>query len=311
MNIYIASDDAIRKFDINGVIKWAYAPRGQLAAAPTLSTGCAPRLSATTVDDISAEEEELLRPDWVNGNGSDMEHSVQFFRDFRVGDLVKVKAGASYQVDGRELYAAGDQALISGVAPDDDGKYDVVLIEWKRTGRRSAVKFDTVKSHFVRVEPRISTTRCTPVLIGSTTSGYVFAIELATGYEVWAVQGTSSIAGVKGALASKNGVVVVATNRCTDRYCYRYRNQTNPLTPGNTVVRGLNVVSGSQVWAYVPQAPVWNMSPVWGPNGTVFFNDQEGRLYCLELATGVEVWQVGGELGTYTEAAAVYDGPPP
>ncbi|CAK0831976.1 unnamed protein product [Prorocentrum cordatum] len=303
MNIYLASDDAIRKFDVSGNIMWSYAPRGQLAAAPTLSTGCSSRLSATAVFDISAEEEEALRPDWIKGNGSDAEHRAKFFRDFKVGDLVKVKAGASYRADGRELYTAGDQGLISGVVPDGEGGYGRAVIEWTRTGRKSAVEFDAIQNHFVRVE----SARCTPMLIGSTTSGYVFAIELSTGYEVWALQGSSTIAGVKGALASKSGIVVVATNRCTDRYCYRYRNQTNVLTPGNTVVRGLNPANGVEVWSFVPEAPVWNMNPVWGPDNTVIFNDQEGSVYCLQLSTGSQLWKGDGKLGTYTEAAAVYD----
>jgi outer membrane protein assembly factor BamB len=310
-NIYLGTDDAIRKFDSNGTILWSYAPRGQLAAAPTLSDGCPPtRMAAHVMDDISAEEEELLRPDWIKGNVSDTSpfgfRSV--LKDFKVGDLIKVKAGASYRADGRELYTSGDQGLISGVVPavDEEGKNDRAVIQWMRTGRKSAVQFDAIKNHFVRVEEMSST--CTPLLIGSLTSGFVFAIDLTGGHEQWVIQGSSQIAGVKGALASKDGIVVVATNRCTDRYCYRYRNQTNPLTPGNTVVRGLNVVDGSQAWEYVPRAPVWNMNPVWGPSDNVFFNDQEGRLYSLNLSTGDELWEpAGGEIGTYTEAAAVYD----
>jgi len=310
MNIYLGSDDAIRKFDVSGNLTWSYAPRGQLAAAPTLSTGCAARQAASVMDDITSEEEELLRPDWVKGNGSElMQRFTQFFKDFKVGDRVKVKAGASYRVHGEELFSAGDEGVISTILPGEGGQYEVV-VQWAITGRKSAMQLEDVKSHFVRLERKSAT--CTPMLIGSTTSstggsGLVFAIDLAMGHEQWVLQGNYQIAGVKGALASKDGIVVVATNRCTDRYCYRYRNQTNTLTPGNTVVRGLNVADGSQVWAYVPSAPVWNMNPVWGPTGSVFFNDQEGRLYCLELATGVEIWQAGGELGTYTEAAAVYD----
>jgi len=298
LNIYLASDDAVRKFDVNGTLLWSYAPRGQLAAGPTLSDGCAPaagpRLSATTMDDISDEEEEQLRPDWVKA----------FSKDFKVGDLVKVKAGMSYRADGSELYTAGDQALISGVVQDHEGKNDNVVIEWTRTGRKSTVQVDAIKNHFVRLEPKMAS--CTAVLICTTTNGYVFAIELATGYEVWAIMGTSQIAGVKGALASKDGVVVLATNRCTDRYCYRYRNQTNTLTPGNTVLRGLNPANGEELWNFVPEAPMWNMNPVWGQGNTFFFNDFEGTVYCLDLSTGVQVWKGPGNLGTFTEAAAVY-----
>jgi len=312
-NIYLGTDDAVRKFDSNGTLLWSYAPRGQLAAAPTLTDGCpSTRMASHVMDDISAEEEDLLRPDWYKGDDSDREHSVQLSKDFGVGDLVKVKAGASYRADGRELYTAGDQGLVSGLvqATNEEGKYDRVVIEWRRTGRKSAVQVDDINKHFVRVEQR-SSTSCTPLLLGTTTSGYVFAIDLAGGHEQWVIQGSATIAGVKGSLAAKDGIVVLATNRCTNRYCYRYRNGTNPLTPGNTVVRGLNVVDGSQAWEYAPQAPVWNMNPVWGPNDNVFFNDQEGRLYSLNLSTGEDIWlPIGGELGTYTEAAAIYDSSP-
>jgi len=308
-NIYLGADDAIRKFDASGNLSWSYAPRGQLAAAPTLSNECpsARRLADSVMDDLTAEEEALLRPDWVKGNGSDMEQSLQFFKDFKIGDLIKVKAGSSYRADGSELYSAGDQGQISSVVPDEDGKYKRAVIQWTRTGGKSAVKFDAIKNHFARVEPKIETA-CTPVLIASTTNGYVFAISLADGLEQWAIQGTSTIAGVKGALAAKEGFVWVATNRCTDRYCYRYRNQTNTLTPGNTVVRALNVVTGVEQCSYVPSAPLWNFNPIWGEDGNVFFNDQEGRLYSLNRANCENTWDpAGGELGTYTEAAAVYD----
>ena len=109
-------------------------------------------------------------------------------------------------------------------------------------------------------------------------------------------------------MAAKDGVVVVATNRCTDRYCYRYRNQTNPLTPGNTVVRGLSSATGGEVWSYVPEAPVWNMNPVFTSDDNVVFSDQEGRAYCVQLSSGDEVWKAGGELGTYTEARSTRSG---
>merc|ERR1740138_2031291 len=94
MNIYVGSDDAIRKFDANGVIKWAYAPRGQLAAAPSLCSASARRLVAPVLD-----EEELVRPDWDHGSASGK--SFRSSEGFQVGDLVKVKAGASYWADGR------------------------------------------------------------------------------------------------------------------------------------------------------------------------------------------------------------------
>jgi len=282
-----------------------------MAAAATLSDGCplVRRLADDSVmDDITAEEEELLRPDWVKGNGSDTDHSLQFFKDFKVGDLVKVKAGSSYKADGSELYSAGDQGLISAVVPDEDGKYKRAVIQWTSTGRKSAVQFDAIKNHFVRVEPK-KTQTCTPMLIGTTTNGYVFSISLLDGTELWAIQGTSTISGVKGSLAARDGLVIMATNRCTDRYCYRYRNQTNTLWHGNTVVRFLRVDTGVEHCSYVPRAPVWNMVPTWGPlQDQVFFQDQEGTLYSVNQTNCEDIWGPAvGEMGTFSEGAAVYD----
>merc|ERR1719382_618297 len=87
LNIYFGSDDAVRKFDVTGVIKWSYAPRGQLAAAPTLCTGSSRRQAASVTDDLNGlsrtDAENMLRPDWVNGNETGT--VAQMFKDFRVG----------------------------------------------------------------------------------------------------------------------------------------------------------------------------------------------------------------------------------
>jgi len=305
MNIYIGADDAIRKFDINGVIKWAYAPRGQLAAAPSLCNASARRLGTPVLD-----EEELVRPDWDDSSASDK--SFRSSEDFQVGDLVKVKPGASYWQDGRELFRAGDQAKITGGGQDEYGKDGKVVIQWTHSGKKSVLQLHGMHERFARVEQKKADITSSSMLIGSTTSGYVFAIDLATGDELWATLASNDIAGVKGSVACKGGVVVVATNRCTDRYCYRYRNQTMPLTPGNQVVRGLSAADGTEVWSYETcrgpsGSPVWNMVPQWGPGTSVMFQDWEGRVYSLDYLTGAENYKVGGDYGTHTHAHAIYD----
>jgi len=303
-NIYIGSDDAIRKFDVTGTLLWSYAPRGQLAAAPTLVLASSRRLQAPVTSAEEAEAEDMLRPDWAKANGSVRSAA---FNQFKAGDLVKVKPGFSYRADGRDLYKAGDLGTITGV--EDGEKERRAVITWARTGTKSVVKFHAMGDRFLRVQQEMETkTVAWPaMLVGSTTSGFVFAIDLASGEELWVTWASNDIAGVKGAVAGKDGIIVVATDKCTDRYCYRYRNQTNPLTPGNSMVRGLSAVDGSAVWQYRTFAPVWNMVPLWGPDGTVMFQDWEGRLYSLDLLTGALVFKVGGDLGTHTQAAATYD----
>ncbi|CAK0824607.1 unnamed protein product, partial [Prorocentrum cordatum] len=123
---------------------------------------------------------------------------------------------------------------------------------WGRTGSKSVVQLHAMNDRFVRVGALEKAVTVPPMLVGSTTSGYVFAIDLQTGEELWATVASNEIAGVKGSVAAKDGIVVVATNRCIDRYCYRYRNQTNPLTPGNSVVRSLRFGSTANADAMSP-----------------------------------------------------------
>ncbi|CAK0880566.1 unnamed protein product [Prorocentrum cordatum] len=305
-NIYIGADDAIRKFDIMGDIKWSYAPRGQLAAAPTLVAAGSRRLAARVKNELSAQAEDLLRPDWAKDSTSDTELASQYFKDFRVGDVVKVKPGLSYRADGKELYKDGDQGLISGFVPGD-GKDSRAVIQWTRTGHKSVLELHAMQNRFVRVREAEEESSLPAMIVGSTTAGYVFAIDLDKGEELWATWASNDIAGVKGAVAAKDGIVVVATDRCTDRYCYRYRNQTMSLWPGNAMVRGLSAADGSAVWEFKTTAPVWNMVPLWGPDSNVFFQDYEGRMYNLDLQTGALIWKSGGNIGTNTNAAAVYD----
>jgi len=302
-NIYIGADDAIRKFDVNGVIKWSYAPRGQLAAAPSLCPAGARRLQDRD-GAFNQEQEALLRPDWAAGSAPD--EAARLSQDFHVGDVVSVRPGASYWADGKELYGAGDQGMISGVVPGEQGRDGRAVILWTRTGEKTVVQLRTMTERFSHVEQKRRDTTLPAMMVGSTTSGYVFAIDLDSGDELWATWASNDIAGVKGSVACKGGIVVVATNRCTDRYCYRYRNQTNVLTPGNQYVRGLSAADGSSVWEYKTFQPTWNMIPLWGPGTSVLFQDWEGRLYSLDYLTGAENFKVGGDIGTHTNAAAVY-----
>merc|ERR1719277_1917655 len=251
---------------------------------------------------MSEEAEEMLRPEWDKGSTS---NSLKFFKDFKIGDVVKVKPGLSYRADGREVYKDGDQGMISEFVPGESRDSRAVIL-WTRTGHKSVVDTHAMKNRFVRVQQALGEESLPPMIVGSTTAGYVFAIAMDSGEELWATWASNDIAGVKGSVAAKDGIVVVATDRCTDRYCYRYRNLTMPLQRGNSVVRGLSLVDGSAVWEFKTTAPVWNMNPLWGNDGTVLFQDYEARLYCLDLQTGALRWQSAGSFGTHTDAAAVY-----
>jgi len=311
MSIYLGSDDAVRKFTVNGDLVWTYAPRGALAAAPTLVTPSDRRTqekSALLIGTAQeAEAEDELRPQRPAGMDSQTGDALSLFSHVRVGDRLRVRAGMGYHADGKEYYKSGDEGEIMKIVTDTQGS-DKAVVRWARTRQSSVAPIASLHKRFVRITEGLA--RTVGMLVGSTSSGYVFALDMATGEEIWATKASDEIQGVKGAVSGRNGVVVAATNRCKDRYCYRYRNQTNPLTPSNTVVRGLSASDGSALWEFKPTSPVWNMVPMYSNDSTtVMFSDFEGSAYCLDLLTGELKWQHQGAMGTYTQSFAVYFGP--
>jgi len=277
MSIYLASDDAIRKFDTLGSLLWTYGPRGQLAAAPTLS-----QASNDTLRVGAGAESNLLR----------------------IGDGVEVRFGKGYHAKGKEYYRAGDVGEVIKIVASDRGEPRAV-IRWPRTGHASSALLSTWEEKFTRAAAS-KRQRAIPALYGTTISGYAFAIDLETGDEIWATKVSSEIAGVKGSLAARDGTLVLASDRCRNRYCYRYRNESENLVPSNSVVRGLSSVDGSSIWSFTPDSPVWNFDAQFTPSGTLFFQDFQGGLYCLNITTGELIWKKEGQIGMYTQSAALF-----
>lgn len=305
MNIYLASDDAIRKFSPSGDLIWSYAPRGQIACAPTLTASASERRRAAGDSEaLSSEEEAALRPLWSNETSMRESAASELFTDVKVGDKVRALPGKGYHANGKEFYKAGDVGLVRELSTGATGE-DTVLLHWSRTGEEIAVQLASMGQRFAHIQAGRAEAVVPDLLVGSTTTGYVFAIGLYTGEEVWATKASKEIHGVKGSVGIQDGVVVVATDRCVDHLCYRYRNNSL-LTPSNLVVRGLDVVTGRSLWSFKPFNPVWNFVPQFG-NNTVMFQDFSGYAYSLNLQTGALNWRVDGALGTHTQAMAVYD----
>jgi len=315
MNIYLGSDDAVRKFTASGDLLWSYAPRGQLAAAPSLllTAVSGGRVAVPGWDDVALDkmtEDELnpgakteteLRPVFEDDDGHG---GPKALGQVRVGDRLVVRPGVGYHANGKEYYRSGDVGEVTQVIQGTGGEHKA-MIRWPRTQHQSVAGFSVLGKRFLRVKREGKQATLPEMLVGSTTSGYVFALSLESGEEIWAVQASDQIAGVKGSVSGKDGIVVAAAKRCTDRYCYKYRNQTNPLVPGNQMIWGLLAADGSVAWSFKPQSPVWNFVPQYG-NGTVMFSDFEGTTYCLDLTTGALRWQRDGSMGTYTQAHALY-----
>jgi len=283
MNIYIAADDAIRKFDVLGTLMWSYAPRGQLASAPSIVKGSDGAQPAERANEGTGE---ILY----------------------IGDEIEVLPGKTYHAKGEEYYREGDFGKVTKVVASSHGEPRAV-IKWARTGHATSALMTSWQQKFVRAtESKSVSHRVLPALYCTTTSGYAFAIDLQAGEEIWATKVAHEIAGVKGSAAAKDDILVLAANRCHNRYCYRYRNETNNLIPANTLVRGLNRLNGSSIWSFTPDSPVWNFVPEFTEEGTLLFQDFQGSVYCLMVANGTLAWKQEGQMGMYTQSAAAFSG---
>jgi len=125
-------------------------------------------------------------------------------------------------------------------------------------------------------------------LFGSAHQGLVFAVDLETGGELWRTKVSDEIACDTGFVTSQDGLIVAAA----DSYWWTHNKQ----------VVALNASTGQQVWSFRPDAPVWNFMALYPGDGTVVFQDLEGRAYRLELDSGLQLWKAGGFPGTWTDA---------
>jgi len=117
-------------------------------------------------------------------------------------------------------------------------------------------------------------------LYGNTGAGFVFAIDMQTGIERWAVQVSSSTAGDTACVFAINGTIISATRR-----------------PGqndghNNMVVALNT-DGSLRWTFQHDWPSFNFQASSPGDDTVIFQDHFGGIYRLGLADGKLIWESG------------------
>jgi len=60
---------------------------------------------------------------------------------------------------------------------------------------------------------------------------------------------------------------------------------------GNLHVFGLNATTGTKLWQFDPEAPVWNLAPLFPGDDSTVFMDFVGNVYKLSLQTGKLVWK--------------------
>ncbi len=152
-----------------------------------------------------------------------------------------------------------------------------------------------------------------PVLAGgrcyfATSAGQVYAYDLATGAQAWQV---STGAAVLSSPCLDGGVLYVASG---DGFLYALRatdgatvwsvshgpgTVSSPVVSGGTVyvgggsidqnqIRAYRASDGGLLWSFNTQQPCWSSPAVSG--GLVYCGSNGGILYCVDAATGTQVW---------------------
>jgi outer membrane protein assembly factor BamB len=118
----------------------------------------------------------------------------------------------------------------------------------------------------------------------TTLDGRVWAISMKTGKEIWQTKVCHAINQDNGFVSAHEGVVLAATDK----------DKINPAEASG-YVRALNATTGEIMWSYHPAAPVWNFLASFPDDGTVLYQDVQGKAYRHELKTGKLLWRNGGE----------------
>jgi len=124
-------------------------------------------------------------------------------------------------------------------------------------------------------------------LYGSRTDGVVFGINIENGNLLWTTKVCNAIPEDNGFANVQDGIVVVCSDPLTTEFPSK--------------VRGINATDGTPLWVFEPDKPVWNFMASFPGDGSVVFQDIEGKAYRLILATGELIWKAGGNPGTWTD----------
>lgn len=123
---------------------------------------------------------------------------------------------------------------------------------------------------------------------GSTERGQAYAIDMATGAEIWSSQFTLELGAGYGMV--NNGFTTVHDGVVV---CDAYFK-----------VSALDAITGALLWDFKPDAPTWNFLASYPGDGTVVFQDIEGSVYKLLLRRGTPLWKSPGAKGTWSDGSA-------
>mmetsp|Transcript_151703 Transcript_151703/g.484874 ORF Transcript_151703/g.484874 Transcript_151703/m.484874 type:complete len:573 (+) Transcript_151703:68-1786(+) len=139
------------------------------------------------------------------------------------------------------------------------------------------------------------------LLFGNTEKGWIYALDMETGEEVWAVQASNGTASDTASMFAASGVVVAATMMPVEGRQEAF--QTN-----NALV-ALSSRDGAHKWTHLMTGyNIYNFQGASPGDGTMVFMDSSGGVYRLNLETGAMLWESGiadRQASFFTTAAAV------
>lgn len=180
-------------------------------------------------------------------------------------------------------------------------------ISVQRLWSRSAGKGERLLG--LREHPAIADGR---VYVADSHEAYVYALDLATGRQLWKSDTKLRLTGGPGVgsgsvvVGSINGdIIALAADTGTQRWRVKASSEilSAPLVAGDTVVvrsgdghvLGLNLADGKPRWAFERPLPSLSLrgdpSPMLGGNGLVYLGFEDGTLVALRAQDGIKVWE--------------------
>ena len=119
------------------------------------------------------------------------------------------------------------------------------------------------------------------LLYSARQDGYIFALDMKTGQEVWKKRMATDIGGDTAFLTAYAGRIFVDVET------------QQPLIDKISTVMALNASTGNLLWRYRPDTGVWNFLPHFPGDDTLLYMGWSGDAHRLNITNGDELWRSG------------------
>lgn len=185
--------------------------------------------------------------------------------------------------------------VVSGPLLDGEGNVYI-------TSEDGARKFAPNGKELWYYKPRGPVTVCPSLMDGAlfanTVNGWVFALDMQTGKELWAEKKARSVGGDTAYVETHDGIVVTGVDPGSGGGARR--------------LLGIDAKNGSTLWEYNSDAVLWNVMAVFDAEGSFSVMDVAGGVHHLALRNGTLLWKAGPKKQTFSDGGLIVgpDGTP-